>query len=141
MNGGHCFLQSTLRTGTTWLRDMLSRNQGLQVLGEVLSPEVDDLVKLDVPIRWYQFLVGELTKDPTNILPRKQRDLFLRYLDMLRQYGMGRVMLIDLKLEQLEEVDCISPVIFVPENRFIVLRRLNVLKQVVSEMIMYKRLK
>jgi hypothetical protein len=124
-----------VRSGTTYFRDLLSKNPHLSVYGEIFYPDFFDW-------GWYSYLKTKIGTRPGALFPGVQREVFLEYLEFLRAKGGSKPVIVDLKLEQIVNIPTISQAIYSKPSRFsfIVLRRNNLLKQVVSEKIMYARI-
>ncbi len=129
---------STGRSGSTYLRTLLSSHPDIKIDGEFLyqDPTVDG--------NWlfFRFWSELISKDIQWISPNRHGELCEKYFQHLamKRGGFDEYFGIDLKLEQLYQVPWMTSSIFDLTAKFIVIKRSNVLKQVLSEMIMQLRL-
>lgn len=128
-------LQSTGRSGSTYLRSLICAHPHLTMKGEFLYPDptVDDW-------SFYKFLRDYVGKSPMAISPQHRALVMQQYVAKLsinEKTKLGR----DLKLEQLDlDPALITPVYEIAHGGVIHLKRTNLLKQVVSYELMMKRL-
>lgn len=133
------YLTSTGRSGSTFLRSLLSSHPDIRIEGEFLyqDPTVDS--------NWlyFRFWADMIKEDISWISPNRKYELYNHYLHNLstrrgnipnKFYGM------DLKLEQLDNFPWMADRLLESESKFIILKRANLLKQVLSEVAMYMRL-
>jgi hypothetical protein len=124
------FLQSARRSGTTFLRDLLQRHPELVVNGEILLPELWDG-------GWYDYLRKRIITDSTSLFPWRQSELFKEFTANLP----GDKVVVDLKTEELELIPALNDSIYGnPDHLFLILMRTNLLKQIVSELLMNHRI-
>lgn len=126
-------LQSTGRSGSTYLRTLLNSHGRLRIDGEIFTPDA-------TPNLFYHFWAEEVRRDSTWLSPERRSALVQNYLRS-RQDNSGLTYGTDLKLEHLEIIPWASDTIYSIADQVIVLKRLNVLKQVVSYELMMARLR
>jgi hypothetical protein len=100
-------------------------------MGEFLNPDYFDL-------GFYTFWEREIKADRKRLFTVDLDQVMERYLDHVRASRPEKVILFDLKIEYLAAMPAAVSSIYRREYKFIQLTRLNVLKQVVSEHIMYE---
>ena len=115
---------------------MVSQNDRIAVFGEMFFPDTK-------PNRWYPYLQAAAKTDPTALFPNRQKEIFQKFLEDMNKQAESRPLFIDLKMEQIHAEPHLHKVIYNKENNhsFVILRRLNYLKQILSEQIMYARFK
>jgi hypothetical protein len=126
------------RTGSTWFRDSLLNGQPAMFrdFGEFLYPEQ----KKDL---FFGYLSKQVEVKPSMFLPKAGNlDVQLsKYLKFCCRRSKSKTALFDLKLEQLDQSKLLRhPIYSFPDSKFIVLDRVNVLKQVVSRLVMEEKL-
>ncbi len=128
-----------MRSGTNFVLNALRNHTSICVAGEILYPSLtEDWLR---EYGWYLFLRRKIMQDPSVILPHQQQTAFHEYICDLHHAAGRRRLLIDLKLEQVEDgVGTIRELIYQRSSSFVLLSRKNVFKQVVSEALMYKRI-
>ena len=127
------FLQSTARSGTAWLGSYLSAHPEIEWLGEMFHPAL-------FANGYYSSLAKQIATDPAAILPHNQSSFCADYLSGLSSQSASMCG-VDLKLEHMLQLPYIHECIYRQPFKFITLRRLNLLKQAVSELLMYERIK
>lgn len=134
MTANLVFIQSTARSGTTWLKTTLASHPATKLYGEFLHPSM---------FGWglFSYYDQHIREDPAKLLPLAQKQMSRDYLHWLAEKTPEKTVLLDLKLEQLEDVPSASAGIYQSRGSFIVLKRLNLLKQAVSAVVMSERLK
>lgn len=75
-----------------------------------------------------------------SVTPDFMKKAITEYVPWIAEKNPNKVAFMDLKLEQLESIDYVHPGLYRTEAKFIILRRVNLLKQIISEIIMYKRI-
>jgi hypothetical protein len=130
------FLQSTGRSGTSFLRSLLNSHGDLRIELEFLYPDptVDSRI-------FYRFWADRIRADIGDLSPNRSHLVFRDYLAQVPGYWPGKIVGLDLKLEQLDLIPWAVPMVYRPGHRFIVLRRINLLRQAVSEAVMLERLR
>jgi hypothetical protein len=133
------FLQSAVRSGTTYLGNCLSNHPGIGVFREIFYPTLrDDKGRNGAWFAWYS---EQLKTNPELVFPAKQQQIFPIFLDFLCDQYPNLPVFLDLKLEQLDwGTHSLKVAIYRPEHSFVIMRRKNVLKLVVSNLLMNQRL-
>lgn len=126
------FLLSTARSGTTWLGSLLASHPDIQMEGEILNPDIGGGM-------FYQHLAETLTRCPGSWDPTQHVPIFQDYVASVAHASTRSKVIFDLKLEQLFYMPALEAAVFQPWNKFIHLKRINILKQTVSEAIMIHR--
>lgn len=124
------FLQSTARSGTTWLGKKIGSHPEVSYYGEFLFPNFEEK-------RFYTHFIREIEADPINLVPPNSVYSMRRYLDNVEGQDPAKVAILDLKLEQITQYPTWATEAYMRQARYIILHRANLLKQVVSEVIMY----
>ncbi|MDJ0689953.1 MAG: hypothetical protein QNJ41_15730 [Xenococcaceae cyanobacterium MO_188.B32] len=132
-NSNIVFLIANERSGTNFLRSCLNSHPEIDFRGECLWPGLFDW-------GYYRFWSDKIKEDAENILPPNRVKVFEDYLFKFRAKSQAEWFGLDIKYPQLEGNYSFSKVIF--SGRFYILHllRKNLLKQVVSQDIMYKRI-
>lgn len=128
-------LQSTGRSGTTYVSSLLNSHPSITVYKEILYPE--PYMDLDL---FYEFWAQHIREDAKNLGPNRSPLVAQAYLERLKAGSPSAVAGLDLKLEQLDLVPWLWDQLHRAVEKSIVLRRHNLLKQVVSEVVMHQRL-
>lgn len=128
------FLLGTARTGTTFLRNVISKSRDFKFYGEFLWPDYFDW-------GFYHFLRLKIEEDEKNFFRHNDTKSFNNYFDWISGINKGQRLFFDLKLEQSEEFPGIVNSVFTNKNKFILLTRKNLLAQACSEFLMYERIK
>lgn len=127
------FLQSTARSGTTWLGSRLASHPDVVSYGEFLYPEISDW-------GFFGFWQRQVMEGNASVTPDFMKKAIGQYVPWIAEKNPNKVAFMDLKLEQLESIDYVHPGLYSAEAKFVILKRINLLKQVISEIIMYKRI-
>ena len=93
--------------------------------GEILSPNPSAK-------GFYHFWAEEVKRDPTWLSPLRRSALVRNFFTAMRRESSKPVYGTDLKLEQLDMIPWAADTIYSLADRVIILKRMNVLKQVVS---------
>ena len=133
------FLQAVMRSGTNLILNALQKHPEICVFGEFLYPSADE--EWLTHFGWYRFLQERLKTEPRALLPHFQVQIFREFLSAIQRRADSRPLVLDLKLEQVDDgVGALRSEIYNSQNAFIILLRRNLLKVVVSEALMYKRI-
>jgi hypothetical protein len=133
------FLQCVVRSGTKYLGSCLSHHPDIGVFGEIFFPNIkkENFSKFS----WFYWYVEQLKQNDEFVFPAAQARIFPQFLDSLRDQHPGKPIFLDLKLEQLNAgTFMLGGVIYRPNHHFIILRRKNLLKLVISSIIMSRRI-
>jgi len=128
------YLLGTARTGTTFLRNLLEKSETVHFYGEFLFPGF---------FEWgfYNFQLEAIKEDPSYVFKGKESLLFNMYFDSLKEKHAGKTIFYDLKMEQANDFPGIINSVFTAKNKFVYLTRTDLFAQVVSEKVMYERIK
>ena len=126
------YLQATGRSGSTYLRDLLCSHPGISMRGEFLNlnPKFSGT--------FHAFWSDLVRQDPSWIYPSRRDDVVARYFEVAAPdtacWGL------DLKLEYLSSEPTLETPLYRHADRIIVLKRRNVLRQIVSADLLRTRL-
>jgi hypothetical protein len=124
-------IQCSARSGSTWMRDALSSHPDIATESEVLHPDIN------MGLFW-NYVSDRLKGDPRLIGMGYHRQLLIDYINKKRRvpeklYGF------DVKVEQLFYHPALESALHWSSFKIIILERYNLLRQVVSEYLMYHR--
>ncbi len=121
-----------IRTGTSYLRSLLNTHPDAHFFTEALYPSLWEH-------GFFQFWVREIGQDEQAILPHQIGPAFRRYLDFLADARAERVVGLDLKIRQIDDLPVIHRVVRDSDLKIIHLVRRNTFRAHLSEHVMGKQ--
>lgn len=129
-------LQCTGRSGSTYLGSLLGGHEQILMHEEFLYP---DTMAEDRHWIFYIYWSELIAKDASWMSIHRRPEVVNGYPDWLEPLD-GRTFGLDLKLEQLADIPWVASFFYPRAERVIILRRSNLLKQVLSYELMMQRL-
>lgn len=127
------FLVGTARSGTSYLGYKFATHPQVRYKGEFLFPEF-------FAGGFYEFYRGRARSDDKYLLPEGAKSAYFEYFAAISEENPDKKIILDLKIEQFSLDPMAEGPVCRSSWKFLLLTRLNYLKQAISEVIMYRRI-